>query len=333
MKKQIAAVMTIWLLVVGSSLYWNLLDEEREKNKIAFETAEAFFNLINITRSWNSRHGGVYVPISGTTTPNQYLKDPLRDLTTEDGLDLTMINPAFMTRQISEIASEMEGIQFHITSLQPIRPQNKATAWENEWLNLFEKGGKEFGQFVEQEEGTMYRYMAPLIVERPCLKCHQEQGYKEGDIRGGISITLPYFSENSNTALWAGYSIAAMGGLILIMGGGTLLGRSRNLLVKSNDVLKCEVTERRKAQEKTKIQNEELKEALSKVKLLSGFLPICASCKMIRDDKGYWKQIETYIRDHSEAEFSHGVCPDCAEKLYPGLLDKISIKKKQEGQV
>ena len=63
----------------------------------------------------------------------------------------------------------------------------------------------------------------------------------------------------------------------------------------------------------------ELREALSKVKLLSGFIPICASCKKIRDDSGYWQQIEAYIRDHSEAEFSHGICPDCVKKLYPEL--------------
>jgi len=55
------------------------------------------------------------------------------------------------------------------------------------------------------------------------------------------------------------------------------------------------------------------------VKILKGFLPICASCKKIRDDKGYWSQIESYIQDHSEAEFSHGICPDCAKKLYPEL--------------
>jgi YesN/AraC family two-component response regulator len=61
----------------------------------------------------------------------------------------------------------------------------------------------------------------------------------------------------------------------------------------------------------------ELQAALAKVKLLSGLLPICASCKKIRDDQGYWTQIEVYIRDHSEAEFSHGICPTCAKTLYP----------------
>jgi hypothetical protein len=63
----------------------------------------------------------------------------------------------------------------------------------------------------------------------------------------------------------------------------------------------------------------ELNKALEEVKTLSGFLPICASCKKIRDDKGYWNQIEAYISEHSEAEFSHGICPECAQSLYPDL--------------
>ncbi len=66
----------------------------------------------------------------------------------------------------------------------------------------------------------------------------------------------------------------------------------------------------------------ELQEALSRVKLLSGLLPICSHCKKIRDDAGYWQQIELYIRDHSEAEFSHGLCPDCADKYYSEYLKK-----------
>ena len=65
----------------------------------------------------------------------------------------------------------------------------------------------------------------------------------------------------------------------------------------------------------------ELEDALSRIKTLSGCLPICMSCKKIRDDKGYWNQLEQYIRDHSEAEFSHGICPDCAKKLYPDIYN------------
>jgi YesN/AraC family two-component response regulator len=63
---------------------------------------------------------------------------------------------------------------------------------------------------------------------------------------------------------------------------------------------------------------EELKTALAEIRTLRGIIPICASCKKIRDDGGYWHQVEVYVRDHSEAQFSHGICPDCAEKLYPG---------------
>ena len=65
-----------------------------------------------------------------------------------------------------------------------------------------------------------------------------------------------------------------------------------------------------------------LKSALEEIRLLRGILPICCHCKKIRDDKGYWTQVETYIRDHSEAEFSHGICPDCVEKFYPFLTGR-----------
>ena len=62
---------------------------------------------------------------------------------------------------------------------------------------------------------------------------------------------------------------------------------------------------------------QELTDALAHVKTLSGLLPICASCKKIRDDKGYWQQVETYIKDRSDADFTHGICPECVKRLYP----------------
>ena len=77
------------------------------------------------------------------------------------------------------------------------------------------------------------------------------------------------------------------------------------------------IATKRELQQKTM----ELQDALGKVKLLSGYLPICASCKKIRDDKGYWQAVESYIDSHSEAKFSHGICPECVQKLYPEFSD------------
>jgi hypothetical protein len=71
-----------------------------------------------------------------------------------------------------------------------------------------------------------------------------------------------------------------------------------------------------------------LRDALSQIKTLSGLLPICASCKKIRDDEGYWNQLEAYIEEHSEAEFTHGFCPDCMKKLYGVALDEDTDSRK-----
>lgn len=79
--------------------------------------------------------------------------------------------------------------------------------------------------------------------------------------------------------------------------------------------------ERKRTQKEKEKLIRELQEALAKVKTLSGLFPICAHCKKIRDDRGYWNQIESYLRDHSQAEFTHGLCPECANQLYPGYLD------------
>lgn len=80
-----------------------------------------------------------------------------------------------------------------------------------------------------------------------------------------------------------------------------------------------DISEQKKSSEVRENLIKKLEDSLAKVKLLSGFIPICASCKKIRDDKGYWKQVEDYIHDHSEAQFSHSLCPECFKKLYPDL--------------
>jgi hypothetical protein len=89
-----------------------------------------------------------------------------------------------------------------------------------------------------------------------------------------------------------------------------------------NAQLQQEITERAQSQEELRLRNQELERALINIKQLSGMLPICSSCKKIRNDKGYWEQIEAYFRDHSELEFSHSICPECTKKLYFGIFQE-----------
>lgn len=159
---------------------------------LARERGVALFRLVELTRDWNAQHGGVYVPVSEYGKPNPYLEHPSRDLVTTDGTRLTMINPAYMTRQIAEIAEKADGVHYHITSLKPIRPANQADAWETESLAMFETGRqRERLSLVETDGVPVHRYMAPLFVKQPCLKCHETQGYQLGQVRGGISVSMP----------------------------------------------------------------------------------------------------------------------------------------------
>jgi CheY-like chemotaxis protein len=84
---------------------------------------------------------------------------------------------------------------------------------------------------------------------------------------------------------------------------------------------------RKKERELAK-QNRQLKRALEEIKIISGLLPICSRCKKIRDDEGYWHQVEQYIQDHSKIKFSHSLCPECAKHLYPDIADRLIDKTK-----
>jgi len=179
-----------WALVIGISLQQSIADIHQHSMELAAEGARHMFRMVEMTRLWNARHGGVYVPVTQDMQPNPYLDVPARDLETRDGMRLTMINPAYMTRQIADIADRHD-ILFHITSLKPLRPGNAPDAWERASLLRFEDGEPEFMQLVKGADGAMFRYMAPLTVRQSCLKCHVQQGYQVGDIRGGVSVSMP----------------------------------------------------------------------------------------------------------------------------------------------
>jgi two-component system, sensor histidine kinase and response regulator len=178
-----------WTALLVCSGVWNVYMIRANTQRVVQNVGEAFFQEILLTRAWNAQYGGVYVPVTPETQPNPYLNVPDRDVVTTTGVYLTKINPAYMTRQIAELARKENDVIYHITSLKPIRPQNAADAWETRILQQFETDRRP--QLEWLPPANVYRYMAPLRVDRTCLPCHAQQGYQEGDVRGGISVTMP----------------------------------------------------------------------------------------------------------------------------------------------
>jgi len=159
---------------------------------LAEQSARASFQKDLLFRRWAAVHGGVYVPPTEATPPNPYLSHiPDRDVTTSTGKKLTLVNPAYMTRQVHELGREGHGEHGHITSLNPIRPENAADPWEAGALRTLESGEEEVSALLEIDGAPHLRLMRPLATEVGCLKCHAAQGYKVGDLRGGISVSIP----------------------------------------------------------------------------------------------------------------------------------------------
>jgi len=141
---------------------------------------------------------------------------------TTDGVALTKINPAYMTRLIAEIARQDENINFHITSLKPIRPDNAAVPWEIDALILFEENNQE-EYYKYNDYSHVFYYMAPLITEESCLKCHQKQGYQVGDIRGGISVSFPTQAARFWPTIGSYLIIGSVGAFLIIVFGTQLI--------------------------------------------------------------------------------------------------------------
>lgn len=179
----------LWSLIVGVSFRWNWQQLDDQAFQMAALQGRDIFRMVEAMRLWNARHGGLYVVESEETPPNPYLDIADRDLVAVNGKRLTMINPAYMTRQMAGTILEQTGIRVHITSLKPINPGNRADEWELAALSSFENGVREFAEIVPGRD-PLLRYMGPLVTQQACVACHATQGYRVGDIRGGISVSF-----------------------------------------------------------------------------------------------------------------------------------------------
>jgi PAS domain S-box-containing protein len=254
-------VRIVWTAIIAASLAWNMATVRQNTLEAARIQARVAYEKDVIYRRWNTGHGGIYAPVTKETQPNPYLSDiPERDITTPSGRLLTLINPAYMTRQVHELAEDEYGVRGHITSLEPIRPENAPDAWETEALRTFERGEIEVNSVAEIDGREYMRLMRPLLTEQGCLMCHAAQGYQVGDIRGGISVSIPM------EPLWAVSRshmlfLALSHGLLWLMGLGVTVVVSRRLArsVTAREALEEEVAERVRVEEALKQYVERLR--------------------------------------------------------------------------
>jgi diguanylate cyclase (GGDEF)-like protein/PAS domain S-box-containing protein len=180
-----------WTVIMAASLLWNILYTKNQTLAKADVMARLAFEKDSAFRTWVTFHGGVYVPVTLETQSNRYLNVPEKDDTLGSGKPITLMNPAYVMRQYYEKIDNEGGVKGHITSLKPLRPENKPDPWEEQSLQGFETGKKE-ATIIQALDNTEYvRLMMPFVTTKGCLKCHESQGYKEGEIRGGISVSVP----------------------------------------------------------------------------------------------------------------------------------------------
>lgn len=213
----------IWSAVVISSFIWTYSELKTNTLEIAKSEARIAFQKNLLYYKWAARHGGVYVPKRSETPSSPNLPNsPASGIRTPSGKALTLINPAYMTRQVFELESkDNDFVRGHITSLNPSIKVNAPDPWERDALKSFEGGVKEIFAVTAIGGEQYLRLMRPLITEQSCLECHALQACKIGDVRGGISISVPLsvmsgYSNKFITGMGTVHAFAWVLGLCLI---------------------------------------------------------------------------------------------------------------------
>ncbi|CAB1367572.1 diguanylate cyclase [Denitratisoma oestradiolicum] len=153
--------------------------------------ANAYLDKDLSVRRWLASHGGVYVRPNERTTPNPYLKVPQRDVVTTSGMALTLMNPAYATRQLMEEFAAANGIRGHLTSLKLRNPNNAPDPWERQALQRFEQGDKKVAALTNINGAETLRLIRPVYMEKSCMSCHEDMDIPVGGVRGGISVQVP----------------------------------------------------------------------------------------------------------------------------------------------
>jgi PAS domain S-box-containing protein len=192
LKLMTVGALVLWTVVAALVLLVEIRTSDRHVEQIAIREARAIFDKDQAIRLWATSHGGVYVETTERTPPNPYLAHvPERDVVTPSGRNLTLMNPAYVVRQMQEDYARDYGVMGHLTSLKLLRPENAPDRWETEALRRFDAGVAEVMEFTDIDGRPHLRLMRPMIVREGCMKCHGHQNYAPGEVRGGVSISLP----------------------------------------------------------------------------------------------------------------------------------------------
>ena len=197
---KVSLVISLVIVAVYAGIY---LRNNRLLLESVKQQAASYFDLVVRVRRWNANYGGVYAEKKPGVESNPYLREVgiEPDKKTVDGSIITLKNPALMTKEISGISSSINGIKFHITSLMLLNHENAPDEFELRALGSFTRGEREYWEIERTDSGSVFRYMAPLPFEHSCQKCHFKFNYKIGDIRGGISVSIPFSKIEQEMAL------------------------------------------------------------------------------------------------------------------------------------
>ena len=185
-----------WTLAVVVSLLTSAYNQKDFNYKLALDVANANFDKDQAFRQWASSHGGVYVPIDENRTPSSpYLSHiPERDITTPSGKKLTLMNPAYMLRQMIDEYEGLYGAKGHITALEILNPKSVPDEWEKRALYKFKEDitVTEISEIVKIKDEDYLRLMRPMEITAGCLNCHgHQESYHNTHTAGGVSVTIP----------------------------------------------------------------------------------------------------------------------------------------------
>lgn len=305
----------IWAYIVGIgilfalgtalSLLHGINQIREERRRLAISQANTISRTIFATRRWAMENGSASVLAAQTPRSDPSIERSGRSTQATDGDKddkLVKINHFSMMQFIEKILGT-EGFHVHNVSRKALHPRNLPDSdWERVSLDKLVKGSEKEYALAGTAGNRVFRYMEPLKVDAGCIRCHGQQGYNIGDVHSAISIAFPYTPfEQSAQRSERREIIAHLLSLGVALGILFYLGSRIVGLTQS------------------------LQETQRRVRTLEGILPMCMNCKKIRKegaaatDPAAWVPVAEYIRDCSEAEVSHGICPECMQKLYgPG---------------